>query len=722
MRKKANIFNKNIAIILNIIIIMSIILPFFTTVSYGSQYRENTVLTDINESKYPGYKALLINLKTLHPNWNFTLFYTGLSWNDVIYNEMLNHGDNLIEGKSGAWLCTESSCLNDDGTPKVYEGSDWHCPSTKAISYYLDPRNFLYDNQIFQFERLSFTDNLYTEEGIEKILAGTFMANTSPRAYYNNANYTDSKFSQIIYNAGSTYRVSPYHLASRIRQEIVLTGGAPSNSATGTVSGHIGIYNFFNFGATTGSGAVERGLIYAENHGWTSPELAINGGAEILSASYISKGQDTLYLEKFNVSQESGSLYKHQYQANIQAAESEGKSIYKSYNSLGVLENNFNFVIPVYENMPASPCAMPSVVNKIVTDNVRIKAGHTNINIRADKTTTSTSIALVNGGDVLLRIEEGVEPVNDYTWDKVVLPNGIIGYISNQFVEKIADVITCNEIAYTNTLTSLRNGPGTTLTEIVKNLAIGEQLTIIDKAKYTKDGYTWDRVRLLDGMQGYIISSALSDELKSTEGDIVKVITKTYPLSLREAPGTTQTILYKIPKGALVIRLEENASNADGVQWSKVKTFDGIVGYVSAEYLELVKEKENPNIEIIEIDNVSKKVNCIPSARISDLLGKTADAVVKDKDGNILEDTTKLLATGNKVIIGEVEYVVIKLGDADCDGMIDSSDLLRIVKHLKGIKLLDIEIAGDANNDGVVDSADLLKIVKYLKGIASISL
>ena len=712
MRKKASIFMKNIAIVLVLILIMSIMLPI---ISYGSQYRENTNLDNIDESRYPGYKALLKNLKAAHSSWNFTLFYTGLNWNDVIYNEMLNHGDNLIEGKSGAWLCTEASCLNDDGTPRVYEGSDWHCPSIKAISYYIDPRNFLYENQIFQFERLSYTDDLYTETGIEKILAGTFMANTSPRSYYNNANYTDSTFAQIINEAGITKRVSPYHLAARIRQEIVIQGGGPSNSATGNVDGYKGLYNFFNIGASTGQGAITRGLKYANDHGWTSPEAAIKGGAEIIASSYISKGQDTLYLEKFNVSQESGSLYRHQYQANIQAAESEGKSIYRSYNSLGVLDNNYNFIIPVYENMPYYPCAMPTTVSRIVTDNIIIKSGHTDINIRKDKTTNSEAIAKVNGGDILLRIEQGLEQVNGYVWDKVVLPNGTIGYISNQFVEKINDVITCNEVAYTNAITNLRNGPGSSQTEIVKNIAIGEQLTIIDKAKYTLDGYAWDRVKLPDGVQGYIISVALVNEIKSYEGDIVKVITQNYPLSVREEPGTDKNILCKIPKGALAIRLEENVSNANGVQWSKVKTFDGVVGYASSEYLQLVKLKEAINEEKVIIDTEKKIISCIPKAKITDLLEKSANAVIKDKDGNIIEDTAKLLATGNKVIIEEAEYVVVKMGDVTGDGKANSKDAILILKYFVDLETISGEYlkASDVTGDAKTNSKDAIKILKY---------
>ena len=245
---------KNIAILLILIFAISILLPCTNIISYGSQYREVTNPDNIDESKYPGYKELLKVIKAEHPTWTFTLLYTGLDWDTVIYNETVNHGTNLVQGKDGEWLCTASSCLNSDGSHKVYEGSNWYCPSTKAISYYMDPRNFLYSNKIFQFERLSYTDGIYTVEGIEKILAGTFMANTSPQAYYGNSNYTSKSFAQIMLDAGISKQISPYHIASRIKQEIIVSGGGPSRSVTGTVPGYEGLYNFFNIGASTGAG------------------------------------------------------------------------------------------------------------------------------------------------------------------------------------------------------------------------------------------------------------------------------------------------------------------------------------------------------------------------------------------------------------------------------------------------------------------------------------
>ena len=93
----------------------------------------------------------------------------------------------------------------------------------------------------------------------------------------------------------------------------------------------------------------------------------ILGGAEVISANYIRKGQDTLYLQKFNVSPTaSNPIYTHQYMQNISAPTTEALSIKKLYESAGALENTFVFKIPVYENMPASPCPMPTSSTNVV--------------------------------------------------------------------------------------------------------------------------------------------------------------------------------------------------------------------------------------------------------------------------------------------------------------------------------------------------------------------
>ena len=63
------------------------------------------------------------------------------------------------------------------------------------------------------------------------------------------------------------------------------------------------------------------------------------------------------------------------------------------------------------------------------------------------------------------------------------------------------------------------------------------------------------------------------------------------------------------------------------------------------------------------------------------------------------------------------------IGDVTEDGLINSADLLKIVKYLKGsVNLDNIQIdAADATRDNKINSADLLRIVKYLKGTVEFS-
>ena len=125
-----------------------------------------------------------------------------------------------------------------------------------------------------------------------------------------------SSYVDIIMNAAVQSGVNPYILASMIIQEQGSQG--TGRSISGTVPGYQGYYNFFNIEAyQSGSmGAVERGLWWASQSGsyerpWNSVEKSILGGSIYYGNNYVKRGQDTLYLKKFNV--QGDNLYKHQY-------------------------------------------------------------------------------------------------------------------------------------------------------------------------------------------------------------------------------------------------------------------------------------------------------------------------------------------------------------------------------------------------------------------------
>ena len=173
-----------------------------------------------------------------------------------------------------------------------------------------------------------------------------------------NVSYVDA-----IMKAAETSGVSPYVIAAMIIQEQGRNG--TGNSIKGNYAGYVNVYNYFNVGAyaSDGMGAVERGLWYASQSGsygrpWNTPESSIIGGAQFYGTNYVSAGQDTLYLKKYNV--QGSNMYKHQYMTNVDGAAAEG-SIFAEGFSETLKQTALNFKIPVYTNMPASPCVKPTV-------------------------------------------------------------------------------------------------------------------------------------------------------------------------------------------------------------------------------------------------------------------------------------------------------------------------------------------------------------------------
>lgn len=290
------------------------------------------------------YRKYLRYLHKYHPNWQFQEVHTGLDWNTVLEKESVV-GRNLVQSSSlDSWKSLEAGAYNwETGQWYGLDSSAWVAASGEVIAYFMDPRNFLTgDATILQFEALNYVSGIQTSGGVRDILEGTFMGSDS---YYN-----------IFMAAATESGVSPYHLASRALQEQGRNGGKTSS---GTVAGYEGYYNFFNIGATPGGqGAVINGLIKAKAMGWTSPELSIRGGAKVIGANYINKGQNTLYFQKFDVVDGGNGFYSHQYMTNLQAPTSEAKNMKAAYKDLNNASIVFN--IPIYLNMPEEPCPQPT--------------------------------------------------------------------------------------------------------------------------------------------------------------------------------------------------------------------------------------------------------------------------------------------------------------------------------------------------------------------------
>lgn len=387
----------------------------------------------------------------------------------------------------------------------LYGGSSWRCASEAAISYYIDPRNWINDEYIFQFENLSYNGKIHTIEGVQKIIANMgYMQTNTYRKTDGSIGTLEKSYAQIIMEAAKEAEISPYHLAARLKQEQG-TGSKPGSTATGEYPGFVGYYNFMNIKASgeKDDEVIRKGLQHAKDKGWTNPEISIKEGAKVLAKDYINEGADTIYLQKFDVDcLGDNTLFTNQYMQNVSVCLTEGRTARNTYKELGFIENAIEFRIPVYKNMPSIPCREP-VSKSIVTQNVKIEGNSVRVRSTTSTASDENIVVELNRGYTLLRIEKANTAIDGIYWDKVVLPDGRKGYVSSGYLTQIDDITNCNENVVTTTGVYLRNGPGTDETAITL-LNAGQKLTRIEKNQYDLNGYIWDRVKLPDGRQGYI--------------------------------------------------------------------------------------------------------------------------------------------------------------------------------------------------------------------------
>ena len=401
-----------------LIIILSLISNILLAMSINSKvYAQSTSsdISGINNSKYPGIKSMIQSLQSKYPNWNFKILYTGLDWSEVIANEYTGHGTspkNLVQKATnyqGQWICAICG-------EKGYDNGSWRCCSEQAIKYMMDPRNSLNASDIFQFEELTYTE--CTTSALKVATKGTFL----------------SGHESAILKTAKSNNVNAYYIVARLIQEqgsdgTVLTSGAGYN---GQYSGY---YNAFNIAASGNSTSeiLTNALAYAKKQEWTSLDKSISGGISFLASEYIAKGQNTLYLQKFNVT--SYSTYSHQYMQNVMAAQSEGTSLRKTYQSMNAYDTAHTFIIPVYENMPTSACARPdtSIANTTSTDYVKVNV-NSSIRLR-NEPNGATTVGWLYKNEIVTRLEKATSKVAGTYWDKVQKSNGTTGYVARETFE-----------------------------------------------------------------------------------------------------------------------------------------------------------------------------------------------------------------------------------------------------------------------------------------------
>lgn len=384
-----------------------------------------TISTDINgidSSMYPEIKEMIQALQSEHPNWKFKVLYTDIEWNDAIANEYVGHNGtysrNLVPTNNsryaGDWIC--KVC----GLENTYDSGKWYCASEAAIGYMMDVRNSVNNSDIFQFMELSYSDcNI---DSVRQMVYGTFLDNET--------------CINTIMEAGMTYNVNVYYLVARLLQEQGSEGSTLSKGQ-GYNGQYVGYYNVFNIGASGNKkeNVILNGLKKAEEKGWNTIEASIMGGTQIIAKNYIAKGQNTLYLQKFDVDNSDGNLYWHQYMQNVLAAQSEGTTLRKKLTNInGNVDREYTFVIPLFKNMPLTAVPRPSTISTGNYTNVELVRVNVNsaLKLRSEPRSDAKKLCSISKGDVITRLEKATQKVDGTYWDYVMTSNGTKGYAARE--------------------------------------------------------------------------------------------------------------------------------------------------------------------------------------------------------------------------------------------------------------------------------------------------
>ncbi len=239
---------------------------FFSSVAVGTVVQAGTVEDNLRAQGFSeSYIEDLAALQKAHPNWKFVAFKTGIDFDDAVKGELA-------------------------GTPTTETN----------LRAYLDPRNWLNEKYIFQFESIKKSDAVQSVSSVNAILKNTWMANSK-------INYFDTQgisktvtevntYADAMIKASNYTNMSANYIAAKIRQE---NGGATysATAVCGTRPPFQGMFNYFNIGAYT---TAMDGLAWAAGFLKANKDTVLYDGTNATASPIVtvSNGQRMTYVKE----------------------------------------------------------------------------------------------------------------------------------------------------------------------------------------------------------------------------------------------------------------------------------------------------------------------------------------------------------------------------------------------------------------------------------------
>jgi hypothetical protein len=207
-----------------------------------------------------------------------------------------------------------------------------------------------------------------------------------------------------------------------------------------------------------------------------------------------------------------------------------------------------------------------------------------------------------------------------------------------------------------------------------------------------------------------------------------KVIATTYDGDTKDVTASSEIVIVEdslgctVKNGTITVPSNVNGGMVSFFYRYKVKTASGTSFYVAPE----VRTIEVEGTALLQLNKDSKLV--LKSGQLLNVTDKDTVAAVKaqfkypveilNKNGGAMADTA-IVATGATVCLAEdhnESAVIVMRGDVNGDGMINTTDYVRIKSYfLKKAQLTGAYgSAADCDGDGKITTADYLRVKSYL--------
>lgn len=594
------------------------------------------------ESYYP----YLTYLHKKHPNWKFTAVNTNKYFDTAVDKEV---GKNYIQSTIPTYRQSNN----------LREAPNWYTASKGVVAFYLDPRNYLNEKNIYVFENLSYDEINHTEDILSQIFKGSYLNTKTYINYY--------------ISAGKTYNISPVHLAARTKQE----GGTNSNydAVSGKVNTVVDSYDGYvcssyiklNSDNKTGYVSDSDGVNLRKKSTTSSAKLVFLRKKQAFTLSSTTKYTGTGC---------SAGWYKVNVKRTL-------KGIYNYYN------------IGAYGSNP-------------VLRGLKVAAGYIG---ELDGTPWDTREKAIKYGAKF--IAENYTGAGQDTLYFQKFNTGPSGNYNNQFMtnvtapasEAISTYDSYNEIGITSKSLSFKipvykNMPSnaTTLPPLGNTNNSLSTITI-DGTKLS--GFDSDVLTYVK----YISDKTTKVTIKATPSANTSKVEGTGTIN---TPNNETTVSIKVTSEVgtsktYKITLVKVKSADDGKTLSPDEIINKIDVKYSNNYLSGIKNETSTNV----LTNMIQRAE--PSAKVE----ITTKNGIK-KTGNLITGDILTITSNNTT-----KKITISIkGDTNGDGKINSVDLFRIQKHISNYTKLTgpNKESADTNYDGKINSVDLFRTKKHITG------